>query len=313
MNKKSKIYIAGHNGLVGSALVRLLRKNKYENLLLIEKKDLNLLNQNDVLNFFSREKPEYVFLAAAKVGGIIGNKRYPADFIYQNLQIQNNIIHSSHLSKVKKLLFLGSSCIYPKFSKQPIEEKELLSGYLESTNEAYGIAKIAGLKMCQFYSQQYGSNFISCMPTNLYGINDNFDEQNGHVIPSLISKFHRANENNEDVKCYGTGSALREFLYVDDMAEACLELMLNYEDVKNTINIGTGEDISIKNLVNIISDLFDFKGKIVWDKTKPDGTPKKVLDVSKIKKMKWSPKTSLKKGLEKTIKWFKTNQSLCRN
>lgn len=306
MNKNSKIYIAGHKGLVGSALVRLLKKKHYENLILIEKKQLNLLNQKDVLNFFKKEKPEYVFLAAAKVGGIIGNKRYPADFIYQNLQIQNNIIHSSHLSKVKKLLFLGSSCIYPKFSKQPIEEKELLSGYLEPTNEAYAIAKIAGLKMCQFYSQQYGDNFISCMPTNLYGINDNFDEENGHVIPSLIKKFSNAIKNKEEkITCFGTGLPKREFLYIDDMATACFKIMKEYEDTENTINIGTGEDIKILDLVNMISEFFNFKGEIFWDKTKPDGTPRKVLKINKIKKMGWEPKFSLEKGLSKTIKWFK--------
>lgn len=304
MDKKSKIYIAGHKGLVGSSIVRLLRSKNYTNLILIDKKQLNLLNQNDVLDFFEKEKPEYVFLAAAKVGGIIGNKKYPAEFIYENLQIQNNIIHSSHLKKVKKLLFLGSSCIYPKLSNQPIEEKELLSGYLEPTNEAYAIAKIAGLKMCQFYSRQYGDKFISCMPTNLYGINDNFDEENGHVIPSLINKFSKAIKNKTNVTCYGSGSALREFLYVDDMAEACLKIMENYEDTENTINIGTGEDISILNLVNIISKIFDFKGEIIWDKTKPDGTPRKILNIDKIKKMGWFPKISLKEGLLKTIQWF---------
>ncbi len=305
MNKKSKIYVAGHKGLVGSALVRLLRKKNYENLILIEKNKLNLLNQDEVLKFFKKEKPEYVFLAAAKVGGIVGNKNYPADFIYQNLQIQNNIIHCSHLFDVKKLLFLGSSCIYPKFSKQPIEESELLSGALEPTNEAYAIAKIAGLKMCQFYSKQYKNNFISCMPTNLYGINDNFDEENGHVIPSLIKKFSKAIKNKEkSITCFGTGSPLREFLYVDDMASACLTIMKKYEDTKNTINIGTGEDIKILDLVNIISDLVGFDGEIIWDKSKPDGTPRKVLNVNKIKNLGWVPKVSLKQGLKKTIKWF---------
>lgn len=309
MNKDSRIYVAGHKGLVGSSIVRLLKAKNYTNLILIDKKKLNLLNQNDVLDFFEKEKPEYVFLSAAKVGGIIGNKKYPADFIYENLQIQNNIIHSSHLKKVKKLLFLGSSCIYPKFSKQPIKESELLSGSLEPTNEAYAIAKIAGLKMCQFYSKQYGNNFISCMPTNLYGINDNFDEENGHVIPSLIKKFSDAIKNKTEVKCYGSGSALREFLYVDDMAEACLKIMKVYEDTENTINIGTGEDISIINLVDIISKVFEFKGEIVWDKTKPDGTPRKVLNVEKIKKIGWTPKISLKEGLLKTISWYNSKKN----
>ena len=311
MNKNDKIYIAGHRGLVGSALVRNLIDCGYENLLTQHKTQLDLLDQNATIDFLLKEKPDYVFLAAAKVGGILGNKNFPAEFIYQNLQIQNNIIQGSHLSGVKKLLFLGSSCIYPKFAEQPISENQLLAGKLEATNEAYAIAKIAGLKMCQFYSEQYGDKFISCMPTNLYGTNDNFDETNGHVIPGLISKFVKAKQNNQsEVVCFGTGTPKREFLYVDDMAEACIKLMNEYEDCTSTINIGTGEDITIKDLVELVSKSVEYRGNIRWDTSKPDGTPRKVLNIQKIIDLGWRPKVSLEEGIKKTIEWFVQNSKI---
>jgi GDP-L-fucose synthase len=310
MNKNSLIYVAGHNGLVGSSLVRTLNSKGYDNILTATKKELNLINQEDTFNFLSKNKPEYVFLAAAKVGGILKNNKYPAEFIYENIQIQNNIIHGSYVHGVKKLLFLGSSCIYPKFCNQPITEDQLLSGYLEPTNEAYAIAKIAGLKMCSYYKKQFGVNFISCMPTNLYGINDNFDEQGGHVIPGMISKFCNAVlEKRKTVECFGTGSPKREFLYVDDLSEACVFLMQNYED-ENTINVGTGSDITIKELAELIAAKTGFEGDIVWDSSKPDGTPRKVLDVKKIEELGWSPSISLEDGIGRAISWFKTTRNL---
>ena len=310
MNKNSLIYVAGHNGLVGSSLVRTLNSKGYDNILTATKKELNLINQKDTFNFLSKNKPEYVFLAAAKVGGILKNNKYPAEFIYENIQIQNNIIHGSYVHGVKKLLFLGSSCIYPKFCNQPITEDQLLSGYLEPTNEAYAIAKIAGLKMCSYYKKQFGANFISCMPTNLYGINDNFDEQGGHVIPGMISKFCNAVlEKRKTVECFGTGSPKREFLYVDDLSEACVFLMQNYED-ENTINVGTGSDITIKELAELIAAKTGFEGDIVWDSSKPDGTPRKVLDVKKIEELGWSPSIPLEDGIGRAISWFKTTRNL---
>lgn len=310
MNKNDCIYVAGHLGLVGSAIMRTLEHNGFENIIKAEKKELNLLDQKGTFDFLIKNKPKYVFLAAAKVGGIIANKTNPAEFIYQNLQIQNNIIHGSYLAGVEKLLFLGSSCIYPKFAEQPITENQLLTGSLEPTNEAYAIAKIAGLKMCSYYKEQFGSNFISCMPTNLYGINDNFDEQSSHVIPGMINKFCNAvSKKYKRVVCFGTGSPKREFLYVDDLAKACLFLMNNYED-KETINVGTGKDVTIKELAELIAEKTSFNGEIVWDSSKPDGTPRKVLNIKKIEELGWSPSISLEEGLDKTINWFKTTRNL---
>jgi GDP-L-fucose synthase len=306
MDKNSKIFVAGHNGLVGSAIVRNLKSKGYGNLLTIKSSTLDLRNQESVKDFFNYHRPEYIFLAAAKVGGILDNATYPADYIYDNLMIQNNVINFSHVYKVKKLLFLGSSCIYPKFAQQPIKEEYLLSDYLEQSNEAYAIAKISGMKMCEYYNKQYGSNFISCMPTNLYGPNDNFDLNSSHVIPALINKFINA---KDEVICWGDGSAKREFLYVDDMAEGCIFLMNEYNN-NQFLNLGTGEDISIKELVELIARLTKFKGKIVWDTSKPNGTPRKVLDVFKINKLGWKASTTLEEGLVKTLKWYKNNSSL---
>ena len=307
MKKDSKIFLAGHNGLVGSAILRQLRKEGYSNLICKNRDELDLLDSIAVENFFKTEKPEYVFLAAAKVGGIHANNSYPADFIYQNLKIQNNIIHNTYLNNAKKLIFLGSSCIYPRECPQPIKEEYLLTGPLEETNEAYAIAKIAGIKMCQSYNKQYGTKFISVMPTNLYGINDNFNLTTSHVLPALLRKFHDAKVNNKsEVVMWGTGSPMREFLFVDDMADACIHLMNNYNK-DEIVNIGTGEDISIKNLSLLIKELTRFKGKIVNDITKPDGTPKKLLDVSKLHNFGWKHKIELKEGIERTYKWFLEN------
>lgn len=307
MDKNSKIYVAGHKGLVGSAIVRLLEKKGYENLILKTREELNLLNQQAVTDFFKKEKPEYVFLAAAKVGGIMANNNQPADFIYENLIIQTNIVHNSYSNGVKKLLFLGSSCIYPKLASQPLKEEYLLTGELEPTNKSYSLAKIAGIIMCQSYNKQHGANFISVMPTNIYGPNDNFDLKNAHALPALIRKFHEAKTNNEkEVVVWGTGKAKREFLHVDDLAEACLFLMKNYNS-SEIINIGTGKDLSIKELAEKIKNIVEYGGKIVWDKTKPDGTPRKLLSVNKINKLGWKAKTDLKKGLETTYDWFLEN------
>lgn len=304
MNKDSKIYVAGHRGLVGSAIVRNLKEKGYTNIIGITHKELDLTNQCSVRKFFEKEKPEYVFLAAAKVGGIHANNTYPADFIYENLMIQNNVIKSAHDFKVKKLLFLGSSCIYPKMSPQPIKEEYLLSGYLEPTNEAYALAKISGLKMCQFYKRQYGDNFISCMPTNLYGPNDNFDLKNSHVMPALIRKFHEAKENNAPyVEVWGTGKPLREFLYVDDMADACVFLMENY-DGEEHVNIGTGEEVSIRALAEMIKEIVGFEGELRFNTDKPDGTPRKLLDVSRLKKIGWKYKIELNQGVKEVYKWY---------
>lgn len=307
MKKDSKIFIAGHNGLVGSAILRQLTKEDYSNIICKNRNELDLLDSIAVENFFKKEKPEYVFLAAAKVGGIHANNTYPADFIYENLKIQNNIIHNSYLNNVKKLIFLGSSCIYPRKCPQPIKEGYLLTGELEKTNEAYAIAKIAGIKMCESYNKQYKTNFISVMPTNLYGINDNFNLETSHVFPALLKKFHDAKINSDsEVVMWGTGSPMREFLYVDDMANACIYLMNNYKE-NEIVNIGTGEDISIRDLAFIIKDITGFKGNIVNDTSKPDGTPKKLLDVSKLHSLGWKHKIELKEGIEKTYQWFLKN------
>ena len=306
MDNNSKVFVAGHKGLVGSAIVRYLETKGYTNIVTKTRDELDLTNTASVKKFFMEEKPEYVFLAAAKVGGIGGNSDYPADFIYQNLMIQSNIIHSAYVFGVKKLLFLGSSCIYPKFAKIPITEDQLLSGYLEPSNDAYAIAKIAGIKMCQAYRKQYGFNAISVMPTNLYGINDNFDHNYGHVLPSLIAKFHGSKDKSEHwvVKLWGDGSPKREFLHVDDLAEALYICMDKY-DSEEIINIGTGEDVSIKELAEIIVDVTGYKNKYEWDTSKPNGTPRKVMNVDKMKSLGWEPKINLREGIETTYEWYK--------
>lgn len=297
MDKNSKIYIAGHNGMVGSAILRTLKAEGFSNFVLRSFKELNLMDQDKVADFFEKEKPEYVFLAAAKVGGILANNTYRAQFIYENLMIQNNIIHQSYLTGVKKLMFLGSSCIYPKLAPQPLKEEHLLTGLLEETNEPYAIAKIAGIKMCEAYRDQYGCNFISVMPTNLYGPNDNFDLKNSHVLPALIRKFHEAKINHSPrVEIWGSGTPMREFLHVDDMAAACVYLMKNYNE-KQFLNIGCGEDISIRDLALLVKKIVGFNGELVFDTSKPDGTPRKLLDVSKLNATGWQPKISLEDGI----------------
>lgn len=309
MNKDSKIFVAGHRGLVGSAIVRTLEKAEYHNLMLRTHTELDLLDQSAVRSFFEKEKPEYVFLAAAKVGGIMANKTYPADFIRENLAIELNVVEASHKNEAKKLLFLGSSCIYPRLCPQPIKEEYLLTGELEPTNKAYALAKIAGIVMCESYNKQYGTNFISVMPTNLYGINDNFDLENSHVLPAMIRKFHEAKiADAPNVTLWGTGSAQREFLHVDDLADACLFLMNTYDD-SSIVNIGTGEDLSIKNLAEQIKNIVDYKGNVVWDTSKPDGTPRKLLDVSKLHTLGWHHKISLEEGLKTTYEWYVTNKN----
>ena len=309
MKKDSKIFVAGHRGMVGSAILRKLKSEGYTNIVTKSKKELDLTNQFQVNHFFHFERPEYVFLAAAKVGGIKANSDFKADFIYQNLAIQTNIINASYQTGVKKLMFLGSSCIYPKMAPQPLKEEYLLSGYLETSNDAYAIAKIAGIKMCQSFNQQYGTNFISVMPTNLYGPGDNYDLQSSHVLPALIRKFHEAKSNGDSqVVIWGSGNPMREFLYVEDLAEACVYLILNYNE-SEIVNIGTGEDISIKDLALMIRDVIGFAGQIIYDSSKPDGTPRKLLDVSKIHELGWSHKTDLKRGIELTYKHF-LNESL---
>jgi GDP-L-fucose synthase len=308
MEKSSKIFVAGSNGMVGSAIVRTLQQHGYNQLITPSSKQLDLKDQTAVGDFFKQEQPEFVFLAAAKVGGIFANNSYPAEFIYDNLMIQTNVIHQSYLNGVKKLLFLGSSCIYPKYAEQPISENSLLTGSLETTNEAYAIAKISGLKMCEFYKKQYGCNFISAMPTNLYGTNDNFNLQNSHVLPALLRKFIEAKSNNEsEVVVWGTGQPMREFLFVDDLAEALLFLMHNYND-SETVNVGTGQDITIKELAEAIKKLVGYEGQLVFDTTKPDGTPRKLLNVSKINELGWQAKTSLNEGLSKTLSWLEANE-----
>ena len=304
MEINSKIYVAGHRGLVGSAIVRALESKGFKNIITKTHAELDLVDQAAVRKFFEMEKPEYVFLSAAKVGGIYANDTYPADFVYVNLQIQNNVIHSSYLNGVRKLCFLGSSCIYPKFAPQPMKEEYLLDGKLEPTNEPYAIAKIAGIKMCQSYNRQYGTNYISVMPTNLYGPNDNFDLQNSHVLPALIRKFVEAKRDKApSVTVWGTGKPRREFLYVDDMADACLFLMEKYND-REIVNIGTGEDVTIEELAEVISGEVGYGGKIEYDSAKPDGTPRKLLDVHKINSMGWKHKTDLGLGIRETLKWY---------
>lgn len=298
MEKSAKIYVAGHRGMVGSAITRKLQKEGYTNIITRTSAELDLRNQQAVTDFFATEKPEYVFLAAAKVGGIVANNTYRAEFLYDNLQIQNNIIHNAYLNNVKKLLFLGSSCIYPKLAPQPLKEEYLLSGYLEETNEPYAIAKITGIKMCDAYRSQYGCNYISAMPTNLYGYNDNYHPQNSHVLPALIRKFHEAKVNNlPNVTIWGTGSPMREFLFADDLADACYYLMLNYNE-PHLINIGTGEDITIKDLALTIKEIVGFDGELKFDTSKPDGTPRKLMDVSKLHSKGWKHKIELKEGIK---------------
>ncbi|TKC00311.1 GDP-L-fucose synthase [Pedobacter cryophilus] len=297
MEKTAKIYVAGHNGMVGSAIVRKLEKEGYTNIIKRSSKELDLRNQLAVAEFFDQEKPDYVFLAAAKVGGIIANNTYRAEFLYENLQIQNNVIHQSYLHAVKKLMFLGSSCIYPKMAPQPLKEEYLLTGLLEETNEPYAIAKITGIKMCDAYRAQYGCNYISAMPTNLYGYNDNYHPQNSHVLPALIRKFHEAKVNHDKtVTIWGSGSPMREFLFADDLADACFYLMQNYDE-PNLINVGTGEDLSIKDLALLIKEIIGFEGELVFDSSKPDGTPRKLMDVSKLHGKGWKHKIDLREGI----------------
>jgi len=301
MDKESKIYLAGHRGLVGSALKRKLESKGYTNLIFRTHKELDLTNQQKVNDFFKHEKPEYVFLAAAKVGGILANSTYPAQFIYENLMIESNIIHAAYK------YVLGSSCIYPKLAPQPLKEEYLLTGPLEETNEAYAIAKIAGIRLCKHYNQQYGTNFISVMPTNLYGPNDNFDLATSHVMPALIRKFHEAKANNKpEVVVWGTGKSLREFMHVDDMADACVYLMENYDysDIGEFVNIGVGEDVTISELVELIKEIVGFEGEIRYDTSKPDGTPRKLMDVSRLNGLGWKAGISLKGGIKETYKWY---------
>lgn len=304
MDKTSRIYVAGHTGMVGSAIVRELNKQGYENIITRSHSQLDLTNQLAVENFFKTEKPEYVFLSAAKVGGIVANNTYPADFLYENMMIEMNVINSAFKNNCKKLEFLGSSCIYPKFAEQPITEDSLLTGSLEPTNEAYALAKISGLRYCQYLNKQYGTNYISVMPTNLYGQNDNYDSVNSHVLPAMIKKFHDAKENNfSAVTCWGDGSALREFLYVDDLADLCVFLMNNYNE-QDPVNAGSGEEISIKDLAELVASIVGYKGEILWDTTKPNGTPRKLLDLSKSKNIGWKYKTPLIDGIKMTYEDF---------
>lgn len=304
MDKSAKIYVAGHRGLVGSAIVRALENAGYTNILTATRQEVNLLRQQAVTDFFAKEKPDYVFLAAAKVGGIMANSTLPADFIYENLMIESHIIHESFKNGVKKLLFLGSSCIYPKMAEQPIKEESLLTGPLEPTNDAYALAKIAGIKMCQAYNKQYGTQYISVMPTNLYGPNDNFDLQSSHVMPALIRKFHEAKLSDAPtVTVWGTGTPVREFLYVDDLAEACLHLMNTYSGSK-IVNIGTGIGVTIKELAEKISEVVGYQGKIVFDTSKPDGTPIKINDVTYLKELGWQAKIDLIAGIKLAYEWF---------
>lgn len=309
MEKNSKIYVAGHKGLVGSAITRKLQAEGYSNLIFRTFEELDLMDQVATAKFFETEKPEYVFLAAAKVGGIKANDDFRADFIYQNLQVQNNVIYNAYKNGVKKLLFLGSSCIYPRDCPQPIKEEYFMTGPLEKTNDAYAVAKIAGIKMCESFNKQYGTKFISVMPTNLYGPNDNFDLESSHVLPALIRKFHDAKtQNRNEIVMWGTGKARREFLYVDDLADACVYLMNNYSE-SEIVNIGTGEDIEIAELANLIREIVGFEGQIAKDLNKPDGTPRKLLDVSKLHSLGWKHKTSLEDGIKKTYSWFLENKA----
>jgi GDP-L-fucose synthase len=313
MNLNEKIYIAGHRGLVGSAIVRQLEDRGFTNLLMRTHKELDLTSQAQVQIFFQQEKPDYVILAAAKVGGIHANNTYPADFIYQNMMIEANVINSAYENKVKRLLFLGSTCIYPKAVEQPMREDALLTGVLESTNEPYALAKIAGIKLCESYNRQYGTDFRSVMPTNLYGINDNFHPENSHVIPALMRRFHGAKvNNNSEVVVWGTGNAMREFLYVDDMAQASLFILELDEEIykENTqpmlshINVGTGKDVTIREMAETMKEVAGYKGKLVFDTTKPDGVPRKLIDITRLKRMGWEYNVDLKEGLQKTYKWY---------
>jgi len=309
MDKNAKIYIAGHRGLVGSALCRLLAEKDYKNIITRNSAELDLRRQADVEFFFQKERPEYVFLAAAKVGGILANSTYKADFIYDNIMIATNAIYASYKTGVKKLLNLGSSCIYPKLAPQPMKEEYLLTGPLESTNEPYAIAKIAAIKLCRYYNEQYGTNFMSVMPTNLYGPNDNFDLATSHVLPALIRKFHEARlAGAPAVTLWGSGEPYREFLYVDDLASACVFLMKNHDakDVGEFINIGTGRDLTIKELALLVKDIVGYQGEIEYDRSKPDGTPKKLLDVSRMRKLGWDTKTSLDEGIRKTYEFYRS-------
>ena len=316
MDNDSRVYVAGNTGLVGSAIVRMLRQKGHTNILSSPSSHWDLRKQEDVEKFFRINEPEYVFVAAAKVGGIMANSKYKADFLTDNLQIQTNIIQQAHKFGVKKLLFLGSSCIYPRMATQPITEDQLMTGPLEPSNDAYAIAKIAGIKMCQAYKEQYGFNAISLMPTNLYGPNDNFDLESSHVLPAMIAKFHFAKEHGYtidmggpwygSVKLWGDGSAMREFLHVDDLAEACYTCMQNYNESEQ-INVGTGEDVTIKELAETISDIVGFMGDVEWDTSKPNGTPRKVLNVDRIKALGWEPRISLRDGIKKTYEWYKEN------
>lgn len=322
MDKNSKIYVAGHQGMVGSAICRQLAQQGYKNVVTKTRQDLNLLDQNAVANFMAQEKPDYVFLAAAKVGGIFANNEFPADFIYENLMIESNIIHHAFKAGCTRLLFLGSSCIYPKFAEQPIQESSLLTGTLESTNEPYAIAKIAGIKLCESYNRQYGTDFRSVMPTNLYGPYDNFHEKNSHVVPALLRRFHNAKLTNQaNVEVWGTGKAMREFMYVEDMASACLYVMqldsetyLKHTDsMLSHINVGTGKDVTIAQLVQEVVRVTGYQGEVIWNTNMPDGTPRKLLDVSRLKTLGWQYKVELPEGLDLSYQWFLNNQSLFRD
>ncbi len=305
MNSTDKIYVAGHRGMVGSAIVRKLHSEGFQNIVTRTSKELDLRNQQAVNDFFAEEKPKYVFLAAAKVGGIVANNTYRAEFIYDNLMMEANIIHASYVNQVTKLMFLGSSCIYPKMAPQPLKEESLLSGYLEKTNQPYAIAKIAGIELCDAYRAQYGCNFISAMPTNLYGPNDNYDLEKSHVLPALLRKFITAKRKSESfVTLWGTGSPFREFLYVDDLADACFYLMNHYSE-SGLINIGYGEDISIKDLADLVKKITEFEGEIIWDTSKPDGTPKKLMDVTKLAQKGWKASISLEEGIRKVYEEIK--------
>lgn len=307
LEKEAKIYVAGHRGMVGSSILRHLLSQGYSNLILRTSAELDLRNQAAVDTFFAQEKPDYVFLAAAKVGGIVANNTYRADFLYENLAIQNHVIHASFVHQVKKLMFLGSSCIYPKMAPQPLKESYLLSGFLEPTNEPYAIAKIAGIKMCEAYRAQYGCQFISVMPTNLYGMNDNYDLENSHVLPAMIRKFHEAKlRGDKSITLWGTGSPKREFLYADDLAKACLFLMENYNE-SEFVNIGTGEDVSILELAEMVKKIIGFEGAIHWDTFRPDGTPRKLMDVSKLHQLGWKHEVELLDGIQLAYQDFLQN------
>ena len=307
MEKDAKIYVAGHRGMVGSAIVRALRKNGYDNLVLKTHKELNLCRQDEVERFFAEEKPDYVFLAAAKVGGIMGNSLHPADFMYENMMLEMNVIHAAWENHCKKLMFLGSSCIYPRMAPQPMPESCLLTGSLEQTNEAYALAKISGLKYCEYLNRQYGTDYISVMPTNLYGPNDNYHPLHSHVLPALIRRFHEAKVSGaKEVTCWGTGTPLREFLYVDDLADACVYLMNSYSG-NETVNLGTGKELSIKELTELVAKVIGYEGEIKWDPSKPDGTPRKLLDVSKLESLGWHYKTELEEGIRLSYEDFLSN------